>query len=215
MAIVGTGQMGTLLATRIPGSYRKVIISDRKAQAVALADEVGGIASDQLSAVRGCRVVFLAVPGTDLARVIPEMQPHLLEGGLVINMAEDVETDDLEASYPHVRFAAAKVIGHAREMSLGSPGVVVLDHVTDVDEPWLREILGEMGSVIRGQEEMVRAAHASVVEVMTRAEEELRNRLTALGLDAQLVQTAITTTGPGVLRTISERRAQPRLNFPV
>lgn len=204
VAIVGAGQLGTLLANRIPANCRKVVISQQKARAVQLADEVGGIASDQVSAVRGCRVVFLAVPGTAIVPVIQEVGPHLEDGALLVNMSADVMTDQLADTFPKIKFAAAKVIGHAREMALGNPGVVVLDHVAGDEEEMLRSLLEGLGHVTVDKESKVMAAHAAVVSVMVRAEAELRHLLEEVGLDRTLAQAAITTAGPGVLRSVSE-----------
>ena len=46
IAIIGAGPLASILAHRIPTTARKVIIGRPKAAAVALADEVGGIASE-------------------------------------------------------------------------------------------------------------------------------------------------------------------------
>lgn len=209
VAIVGAGRMGTLLANRIPNTVRKVIISKRKAQATALADEVGGIAADQMTAVRGCQVVLLAVPATAVFGVVQEMAPHLDDGALVVNMVTDQPTDQLQAEFPRHRFAAAKLIGHAREMALGSPGVVVLDHVSTADEARLSALLEALGSITVAGEERVLAVNTAVVEIMAKAEAELRDRLLSLGLEPDLVKVAITTTGPGVLRALAAGEIGP------
>src|SRR5690606_22712576 len=73
IAIIGAGPLASILAHRIPSSARKVIIGRPKAAAVALADEVGGIASDQVSAVRGCRVVFLAVATPEVPQTVADI----------------------------------------------------------------------------------------------------------------------------------------------
>lgn len=202
VAIIGTGRLGTLVAGRIPANCRKVIISRRKGGAVHLADEVGGLAADQLTAVRGCQVVFLAVPGSAAIQVAQEVASFLDEGALLVNMATDVLTDEMAENVRRVRVAAAKIIGDAREMSLGSPGVVVVDHVDAGEEDRLRYLLAGLGSVIRDRETNVQAAHAAVAEVMTRAAADLRNRLGALGLTGDLARAAITTAGPGMLRAV-------------
>lgn len=211
VAIVGVGRMAALLASRIPGTCRKVIIGQKKAKAVTLADEVGGLASDQISAVRGCQVVFLAVPGSVVASVIEEAADHLAEGALVVNMAPEVPTGELASAFPRIRLAAAKVVGHVREMNMGSPGAVILDHVGDRDEDRLRALLCGLGTVLRADESYVVATHQAVVEVMVQAESSLRARLVERGLPREVVQAAITTLGPGVLRALSEDDAGPYL----
>lgn len=208
VAIIGAGQMASILAHRVPGSVRKVIIGRRKAEAVALADEVGGIASDQMSAVRGCKVIFLAVPGPALPQVLSEIQPHLMSEAVVVNMATEVMTDELPVE-GDLMVVAAKVIGHAREIELGSPGVVVLDRVEPAQAELLGPLLEGIGPVIRGDERKVMAANTAVVEVMVQAEAELRRRLEEVGLDAALVPVAIGSAAPGVLRAVARRELGP------
>ncbi len=204
VAIIGAGRMGTLLASRIPRNTRKVIIAPRKERAQQVADEVGAVASDQLSAVRGCAMVFLAVPGSAVDQVVQEIAPHLEADALIVNLATDVMTAELAVTYPRLRFAGAKVLGHVREIQLGSSGVVVLDHVEGEDEQRLRALLEEIGPVTRDREEMVLAANTAIVEVLERARAELSDRLSQLGLDGELVRVVITAAGPGVLRALSE-----------
>lgn len=209
VAILGAGRLGSLLASRIPGSYRRVIIARRKQKAAALADEVGGIASDQLSAVRGCKVVLLAVPGPALPAILPELAPHLDPGAILVNMATDVATRDLADRFPRLRIVAAKVIGHAREMAHGLPGIVIMDGVTAAEEELLTDMLGNLGPVVRDREEKVRQANTAVAEEMVRAEQSLRARLQELGLEEDLIRIAIKTTAPGVLRSLSDGDAGP------
>ncbi|MGE5675318.1 MAG: pyrroline-5-carboxylate reductase family protein [Mycobacterium leprae] len=207
VAIIGAGHLGSLLASRMPGSTRKVIISADKAQAQLLADEVGGVAADSMSAVRGCRAVFLALAGQAVRPAVQEIAPHLSDAALVVNMCRDVTTIDLASEFPQLRFAAAKVIGHPREMSMGSPGVVVLDHVQPDDEELLHALLEGLGHTIHEREATVNEAMKAVADVMTRAEAELRKRLVEIGLGHELAQAAVATAGPGVLRALAEGSA--------
>lgn len=209
VAVVGAGRMGALLAHRMPGSFRKVIISRRKADAVALADEVGGVASDQYSAVRGCEVILLAVPGEAVTKVVSELAPHVDPNALLVNTATAVMTDDLAGAFPNLRFAAVKVVGDAQEMARGGPGAVLLDHVAEPEEELLRHLVSGLGPVARGRESVVMGANTAVVEVMARAETDLRNRLAAMGLQEPLVTAAIVTAGPGVLRSLAQGTPGP------
>jgi pyrroline-5-carboxylate reductase len=203
VAVVGVGGMGALLATRIPGAHRKVIIGQERAEAAALADEVGGVASDQVSAVRGCQVVFLDVPGPAVISTVRDAASHLAEGAVVVNMVPEIGTADLAAEFPDIQFAAAKVIGHVREMAAGSPGVVVLDHVDEDQEERLRPLLDGLGTVFTAGEAVVPEAVAAVSRAMVRAQEALQADLIGLGLDRAQARTAIAATAPGILRDMA------------
>jgi pyrroline-5-carboxylate reductase len=207
VAIVGAGAMGSLLAFRIPGGYRKVIISRERGGAAQVADEVGGLASDQISAVRGCQVIFLAVPGAAVLPLLREMTPHVAENALVVNMAPDLFTGDLAAEHAAVRFAAAKVLGHADELAAGARGLVVLDHVDEEAEDRLRQLLEPVGPVMRGSETLVQEAGAAIMDVMTEARRNLLDRLSVLGLDGPLAQVVLAGAAPGVLRSMAQLEA--------
>lgn len=200
VAIIGAGSLGALLAARIPTIHRKVIISERKAEAVAVADEVGGVASDQPSAVRGCQVVFLTVPAEDALRLTQEMAPHLEEDALVVNAAVEVITGELAQAFPDIHFAAAKVVGSLREMLQGSAGAVILDHVDHQSEQMLRNLLEGLGSITLEEESKALIIRETLAAVMARAESELRDRLEQAGISRDLVQAAILSAPPGMFR---------------
>ncbi|WP_374713623.1 pyrroline-5-carboxylate reductase family protein [Symbiobacterium terraclitae] len=202
IAILGAGPLASILARRIPRSVRKVIIGRPKAAAVALADEVGGIASDQASSVRGCRVIFLTVPAGEVAQALAEIQPHLSAGALVVNMSAELTVSDL-AETAGVRIVAAKVIGHTDDMEQGSPGVVVLDQVGPDEAGLLEALLERVGPVVRGDERRVQAALEAIRDVMVGARDELRRRLSATGLPPAVVPVAIAAAAPGVLRAVA------------
>jgi pyrroline-5-carboxylate reductase len=199
VAIVGAGRLGTLLATRIPASYRKVIISPDRAEAQGLADEVGGVASDQPSSVRGCQLVLL----TASTPWVLEIAPHMPEGALVVNMAPDLVTTDLQEALPRVSVVAAKVIGHTRELTLGTPGLVVLDHVDAESERKLTALLDGLGPVVRGEESMAAEVEAVIAQTMLEVRERLAERLQGAGLSAEMAETAIASTAPGVLWSLT------------
>jgi len=201
IAIIGAGPLASILAHRIPTTARKVIIGRPKAAAVALADEVGGIASDQASAVRGCRVVFVAVPTSEVAQALADIRQHVSAGGLVVNMAADLSTEDLADD--GLRVVAAKLIGHPRELELGAQGVVVLDHVEPAEADLLAGLLADLGPVVQGDERIVQAAVSAVAEVLAGARDELHRRLVDAGLPANVVPAAIAAAGPGVLRALA------------
>lgn len=209
VAIVGAGRMASILAHRIPGSVRKVIIARRRSEALALADEVGGVASEQMSTVRGCRLVFMAIPGSAVPAVLQEIQHHLSEQTLVINMATDLVTDELAQEFPSIRLASAKMIGHPREVELGSPGVVILDQVEPAETELLIPLLEGIGPVILGDERKVMLANTAIVEEMVRAEASLRQRLQEIGLDRDLLPVAVSAAAPGVLRAVARGELGP------
>jgi pyrroline-5-carboxylate reductase len=211
VAVVGAGRLGSLLGARLPHHFRRVIITRQRARAVALADEVGALASDQLAAARGCEAVFLAVPAGAVPHVLEELTGQADPGTLIVNMATDLMTAPLREQYPDLRIVAAKVLGHAGEMAAGGPGAVLLDYVTEEEEALLAGMLGGLGPVFRESEEKVLAAVNAVAEAMVRVEADLQERLPTLGLPPALTEIAVRSTAPGILRSVTRGEAGPFL----
>lgn len=209
VAIIGTGPVASILAHRIPASVRKVIIGRSKAEAARLADEVGGVASEQMSAVRGCRVVLLALDGAALPQALAEIRPHLDEGAVVVNMAADLLTDEIGVDLEGARLVAAKLIGHPREMELGTPGVVLLDRAGPEEAALLEPLLAGVGPIARGGERQAARALEAIARTVSRAVEEMRGQLAEAGLAGDLVRVAIGATAPGVLRDLARDGALP------
>lgn len=209
VALIGAGRLAGLLAARLPAGCRKVIIGRHRSRAAALADEVGGIASDQFSAVRGCAAVLLAVPGTAVERVIQDLAPHLDPGALLVNMATDLPTAAVAAVFPRLRIGAAKLLGDVRELTLGAPGLVVLDHLEPADEERVRWLLAGLGTAIAGDEDLVSSVTGTMTEVLAATAETLRRRLVELGLERGLARQVVGSLGPGVFRSLTEGPAVP------
>lgn len=200
VAIVGAGRLGTLLAQRLPAGCRKVIIARRREQAQALADEVGGVASDSLAAVRGAQAVLLAVPGEAVSGVLSGLAPHLDEGALVVNMAPDLLSSEVAARFPRLQVIGAKLIGHAGDMLQGAEGAVVLEGADSEAQQYLEELFRHLGVVLVGREAEVQRTMAVLEEEMGRAATAARHRLEELGLAPALVRVALRSVAPGLLR---------------
>jgi pyrroline-5-carboxylate reductase len=209
VGIVGAGRLATLLATRLPTNCRKVVIGSRKSQAASLADEVGGIASDHFGAVRGCPVVFIAIPGEPAMQAFEEIVEHLDSDALLVNMVSELPTGEVIAALDHRRICAAKLIGQAREISLGSPGLVVLDYVEEHEEELLRSLLSGLGCIIRADESLVGSVTEIVARSVVQVDLALRQQLSEIGLERIAHDSVITTLAPGMLRSLSDPTAAP------
>lgn len=210
VAIIGAGDLAALLAGRLPAGCRKLIIAPRRSDAVILADEVGGIASDQLAAARGSELVVLTVGAAESAQLIPQLLTTLEKDTLVVNMSPDLPTDELIATYPDRRFAGLKLVGDPKDMLAGAEGGLVLSGVAAEDRGQLLELFGALGPVVSGSEEQVRAARDAIAEEMSRAAAVARRRLEERGMAPDLVRMALITTAPGILRSLRAEGAEGR-----
>lgn len=195
VAILGGGLVAELLAFRLSKSWRKVIIDPSRARASALADEVGGIAADQPSAVRGCSILFVTASGTASERLLADAAPHVESGALVVNMAQDLSTAQVAAALPGVRLASAKVIGTERALRQGAAAVVVLQAPGREEEDLLAGLLEGIGSLVTADESVAAAVTTAAEAVLREAEGALRARLSELGLSRDTVERMVAAIG--------------------
>ncbi len=212
VAIVGAGRLGTLLAQRLPAGSRKVIIARRRESAQALADEVGGVASDSLAAARGAQAVLLAVPGEAVSTVLSGLAPHVEADTLVVNLAPDLLSSEVTHRFPRLNIVGAKLVGHAGDMLQGAEGAVVIEGGGSEVEEYLTDLLGGLGPVLPGREAEVQQAVSVVEEEMGRAAGAVRRRLEEMGLSQALVRVTLRAVAPGLLRDLdggSRRETEP------
>lgn len=207
VAIVGAGRLGRLLAERLPAGCRKVVIDRQRTAAQAVADEVGGVATDSLAAVRGASAVLLTVPDAAVAGLLSDLAAFLEPEAVVVNLAAGLPTAELAAQFPALRLVGAKLLGTAGEMLRGAPGALVIEGASPADERFVAELLSGLGTLLPGREVEAQQAVAVVHEELAHALESARRRLHDLGLAPQLIDATLGAAAPGVLRELSSASA--------
>lgn len=215
VVVVGTGRLGQALLRRIASAEEsdsyEVVALGRPASTSSHPPSAGARLTDDESVVRGSDVVLLAVPPEALHDVVARLSPHLDADTLVANMATEGETTPLHALAPMARIVSAKVIGQASELASGSAGVIVVDGCSDAELARLTAVLGRLGSVVVGDEDLVLKANQAVAREVVRAERTMRHGLANLALPAHAVDAALATMAVGVLRAVATRTYGPFL----
>lgn len=211
VAVAGAGRLGRLLARRLPGGTCRAIYTRRPEAAGDLATAVGAAAGAEPAVVRGCDVVLLALPPDAVAAALEAFRPHLAPGTLVVNMATQLETEPLRRRFPEWRVAAAKLVGHAREIEAGEIGAVVVDHAAPSEFALIRRLLGGLGPVLAGDEKLVLQVNTAVAEELLKALRGLERRLASLGVPEAVAAAALQGSAPGVLRSLAKNDLGPFL----
>jgi hypothetical protein len=210
VVVVGTGRLGSALIDRLPTCFDVVVLSRRHSGVTRLGARNLHV-TDDIGVVRGSSVVLLAVPAEATAEVLQSLAPHLAPHTIVVNMATEAMTPDLRRVAPTARIVAAKLIGQAAELASGSPGTVVIDSDSEDELSAVRDVLGALGRTIIGPERLVLDVNSVVAEELVRAEHTIRARLERLELPRDVIDSALTTMGVGVLRAVATDTCGPFL----
>lgn len=138
IALVGLGQMGLPIATRLAASH-DVIAYDIAAERRQLAEETPRIvAVDDLAALAGSRIVVLSLPTPAISQdVLRNLAPHLDDGALVIEtstvLPEDVRESGKQLKPHGVRIIDAAILSGVAQMEQGTASLLVGGDGADID----------------------------------------------------------------------------------
>ena len=193
--------MGSVLATRLAGSWRLAIYDRNSHKAAAVAAATGAVVLSGLTEAAACGRVILAVPDKEVLSCLQEF--NAIEQELVVfNVATNVPQTIVEnAAASHIRCISVKIIGHAGEMALGFDPVIVVNEQPQSLTKVARQIFSAVGHVIVGQADQVTeintVAAEKALEAAVRIEDELHRR----GYEqTEVIQSAISQVAAGILK---------------
>lgn len=201
--LVGAGRLARVIASRLPDDVGIDVLARRdlpegfpaRARHASLPD------------VPHATAVLLAVPGHSVVEVLTSLAPTVSADSLVLNLATQMDTAALRRRWPDLRLAGAKVVGEASELEHGARGVVIVDGAGDEDLTLVAHLLRRMANVERENEATVLAVNMVVAEVMVTALDTVRARLAASSAPPQVVDAALRTLAPGVVRALATETA--------
>lgn len=147
VSVIGAGSWGMAIAKVLETNGHDVIVwSHREEEAVRLAkkrenesklpgiklSEHAQFTSDLEQAVKGQKVLILAVPSTAVRMTARRMAPYVRPGAVIVNLAKGIEehtlmilTDIIEQEIPGANAAVLSGPSHAEEVGRGIPTTVV------------------------------------------------------------------------------------------
>ena len=131
IAIVGTGKMGSLLAERLAGPGREILLIGREPLKTYQAAREAGCRAGTLEMAAGAAVVILALPAAAVLPVAKQLEPYLGPGTLLVNIATSAPTEPIRQAVAGrgVKVAGVRFIGHALETRRGE--IPILAVATD------------------------------------------------------------------------------------
>lgn len=195
--ILGCGRLGSALALRLAELATLWLWDGDPEAAASLACRTGGRAL--AGPLPAPVTAFLALPAEALPQVLEGMQ--LPPGSTVLNCATTAPTRPLLAHMrPGVNLAWAKFVGHAREIAAGARPVIITGGVLGMIPKDLVNLLEHVGTVLPGDEELVRDVNQLVTAEALRCVARIQRQLESKDLPPQVIHAALSCTAPGTIK---------------
>ncbi|WP_159039623.1 NAD(P)-binding domain-containing protein [Streptomyces sp. TP-A0356] len=206
VGVLGAGRLGRALAARLAGRLT-VAVSDAEASAADdLAHGLGVPAYGPAELAARCDVVLVCVPPPAVAAAIASCRGDAAGGGATVpkavfaNLATSVPTGRLRED-PRLRdltVVGLKPVCQYTAVAHGVPTVFVTSVAGQL--PLLRAVVGELGTVLLGDEtveESVGAVNRIATMAALRACSALREELSGLVADPAVIASAVTNVFAG------------------
>lgn len=202
IAVVGLGQLGTLLADRLPAD-RLLLVSRDAAKAQRFAASRPGAESGTFERLGEADILLLALPADEVAPFYRSaLAETVREDAVLVNTATKLETDRLRESFPRHTWLPMKLLGSVKAAQGGRPCLLVTD--TEASVARLAPSVTRLGRLIAGDERWalvcntIATRHA--LEAALRIDEELR----AAGLPPETIPVAQAAVASGVLQSYAD-----------
>lgn len=209
VAVVGAGRMGSVVAGQLPNRSKKIIIDIDLKKAQILADKINGESSDNLSAAAEADMVAVVLPTPVVNETVKRLIDVAKKGAVILNMATTAQIDSaLIEKGKDIFIVDAKIIGHAKSISKGEPGIVVVKSEDAEIFQLIKKQLPGFYKVIQGEADSVAEINKIGSTEGIRAAVMLRKKLTALDIPEdwpdEWIDVVIRTVCAGTMKSYTE-----------
>lgn len=202
VAVIGAGRMGSIVAKQLPKEFDKIVIDSNQEKAKQLADNVGGLYSDDLKAASAADVIAVVLPASVITPTMIELSKIAKAGTIILNMATSAVVDqEIIANNPKLHFVEAKIIGHAISMGEGAPCFVVLNTKDEAIFKIVQQVLAGYEKVIQGDTNLVPVINEIGSREGIRAAVQVRKQLRQYQIPKEWEDIVIYTVCAGTMRS--------------
>jgi len=127
-AVIGAGRLGSVVARRLPEDTAVIIFDGQPDKGSQLAETVGGAFTPVLAGVAKADLIIIALPAPAVTETVESLLELAKPGAVILNMATSATmTPALRQRNPAVTLLDAKIIGQAKAIDEGEPGIIVVD----------------------------------------------------------------------------------------
>jgi hypothetical protein len=209
VAVVGAGRMGSVVAGQLPGDTQKIIIDVDLDKARLLAEKVEGVPSDNLDAAGDADLIAVVLPTPAVNETVAALLKVAKKGAIILNMATSARIDPaLIKRTTEIAIVDAKIIGHAKSISLGEPGIIVVRYDDAEKFQFIKKQLPGFYKVIQGESDLVAEINKLASTEGIKAAVALRKQLSKMDVPDdwpdEWIDVAIRPVCAGTMKSFTE-----------
>ena len=205
VAVIGAGRMGSVVSRQLPPDTIKIIIDTDPAKASELAKAIGGYSAGGLEYAKDADVIAVVLPTPAVNETVEKLQALVKKGAVIINMATTAKIDPVILSKNKDIFIVdAKIIGHAKSISKGEPGIIVAK--TDNAEvlALIKSQLIGFTDVVRGDADLVPIINTIGSAEGIKTAVAIRKQLRVMDIPEEWINVVIRTVCAGTMKSLTE-----------
>jgi pyrroline-5-carboxylate reductase len=196
----GFGRMGQTLASRLSRNY-EVLAYDQEENKTLEAQLYGAKRSIDLRALCVAEVIILALPPFAIPEAVKDISPYLRPEHILVNIATTFSSKELALLVKDkCHIAAAKIIGHALEITAGEAPVVVVWSENKVITEKVKKIFNELGRVVCDREEVVRDINILAAREAIKTVLRIKEQMEELGINDNYLSAAVRGVAVGTMK---------------
>ncbi len=200
-AIIGAGRLGAAVARRLPADTRIIISDTETEKGRRLAEAVNGTFVPDLAGMGQADLIILALPTPVIKGTVETLLGLAKKGAIILNMATSAQLEpELKQRNPAITVMDAKLIGSARSIENGEPGLVVIDCSNPEQGSRVQQLLRGLCQVEYGDADLVgKISRICSIEAI-KAAVAVRKQLRALHVPEEWINIAITSACAGTMQ---------------
>jgi hypothetical protein len=205
VAVIGAGRMGSVVTRQLPPNTKKIIIDTDLAKASELAKAVGGSSASELEYAKDADLIAVVLPTPAINETVEKLQALVKKGAVIINMATTAKIDPvILVKNPDIFIVDTKIIGHARSISKGEPGIVVAKTENDEVLAVIKSQLIGFTDVVRGDADLVPIINTIGSTEGIKTALAIRKKLRAMDIPDEWINVVIRTVCAGTMKSFTE-----------
>jgi pyrroline-5-carboxylate reductase len=210
IAIIGTGRMGSVIATKLAPYYNLILIDKNPRSCGFLAKELKAQASSSdFFLLRNADYIITALPPEAISNALKEIKPYLIGRHIIINISTSTSISSFNLIKSSCKIVSSKIIGHAQQISIGELPAILIDGDDEDAKQKSAMIFGKIGVVYFGNEELVNIVNKVASEEGIKAAYNIKKRLKDLNVPDEYTSFAIRNVASGTMNSFALGEAGP------
>lgn len=208
ITFIGAGNMTKAIVLGMLNNFYQqscITVTNRSSEKLKFYKKLGmQTTQDNIAAVKGAKVIVLAVKPNQIQTVCEEIKAHLAQDALIISVAAGITTEYMAHCLGGTRAIVRTMPNTGSAVSAGVTGIFANEHVTSLQEELVEALFSAISLVVWLEDEalipVVTAVSGAGIAYYFRIMEVIEQEAIDLGLPKEVVKLMVAQTALGAAK---------------